>query len=464
MTTEKKFDLGLFGLGVMGSALAQNIMEHGFYTALYSVAEEERKRFFGVAKNCMVCDGLEEFVHALKKPRKILLMITAGKPVDDVIANLLRLLEKGDMILDGGNSYYKDTAERSAKCALEGIEYMGIGISGGEKGARFGPSIMAGGSLCAWRAVRPILDKAAAFRNGKTCCGYIAKGGAGHYVKMVHNGIEYAILELIAEVYQFMRFGQGRGIEEIQAIFKKWNQRKLNSYLIEISSKIIGKKEEDGTPLIDCILDVAKQKGTGRWTVAESVERGVYIPAVYEAQMARVFSEKVKERKEGAACLGFTPAKLPKVSEEELENALLLSMILAYSQGFELIKKASEEEGWHIDLQALAGLWEDGCIIRSALLEQIEKAGDLREKPLLLSKEFSYIGGLESDLRKTAVASIISGIAMPCFQASLHYYDYYRTGRMPVNFIQALRDCFGAHTYMRHDRTGYFHTEWEEEE
>ncbi len=461
--TDRLFDLGLLGLGVMGSALAQNIMEHGFYTALYSVSKEERKRFSGVTENYRTCESLEEFVHSLEKPRIILLMITAGNPVDEMIQKLLPLLDKGDIILDGGNSYYKDTAERGIKCASKGIEYMGIGISGGEKGARFGPSIMAGGSKHAWQEVQPILNTVAAFHDGKPCCGYIAEGGAGHYVKMLHNGIEYAILQLIAETYQFMRFGQGKKNAEIQAAFEKWNRGKLNSYLIEISSKVL-KKTEGGTPLIDLILDVAEQKGTGRWTVAESVERGVYIPAVYEAQMARVFSGKVEERKEGAKCLPLSPMEIPELSEEELENALLLSVILAYSQGFELIKKAAEEEGWKIDLQSLAGLWNDGCIIRSALLEQIEKTEELTEKPLLLSEEFSYIGGLEIALRKTVSASVLSGIAMPCFCASLNYYDYYRMESMPVNFIQALRDCFGSHTYMRRDRKGHFHTVWDDEE
>ena len=461
MTNEQKCNIGVIGLGVMGASLAKNMINHGFCTALYSVSDQERKRFESGKNNYRIFGSIKEFISSLERPRKVFLMITAGKPVDMVIASLLPLLDRGDIIMDGGNSFYKDTAVRCSECAKHGILYMGIGISGGEKGALYGPSIMAGGSPQAWECVRAILEAIAARHQGKACCGYIAEGGAGHYVKMVHNGIEYAVLELIAETYQYMRFVKKMGAGEIRSVFEQWNEGPLNSYLIEISAKVLGKKEEDGGCLIDKILDVAEQKGTGKWTVAESVERGIYIPSIYEAQMARIFSTKKEERTYGAAHLKYSSNEAPGLRTEEMEKALLLSMILAYSQGFELISKAAEEENWNIDLAGLAAVWKDGCIIRSALLGRIEQAEELSGKPLILSAAFSDIGTLEGSLRKMAAAAVLSGMPLPCIQASLQYYDYYRSDQMPVNFIQALRDYFGAHTYMRCDREGHFHTEWE---
>lgn len=461
MAMEKNCEIGLIGLGVMGSSLAKNMINHGFATALYSVSEQERRSFAAEKDNYRICSGMEEFVMSLAKPRKIFIMITSGRPVDMVIQSLLPLLDKGDIIMDGGNSYYRDTARRSGECGRHGILYMGIGVSGGEKGALYGPSIMAGGKQEAWDAVRNILETIAAEHQGKPCCGCIGEGGAGHYVKMVHNGIEYAILQLIAETYQFMRFVRKMEIEEIQSVFEEWNKGELNSYLIEISAKVLKKKAEDGTWMIDKILDVAEQKGTGKWTVEESVERGVYIPTIYEAQMARVFSSKKEERMSGSAQLKFHSCELPQTEIKEMEQALLMAVIMAYSQGFELIAKAAEEENWNIDLASLASVWKDGCIIRSALLERIEKVRDLACRPMILAPEFADAGTLEKSLRKAAAASVLSGIPLPCLQASLNYYDYYRSGQMPVNFIQALRDYFGAHTYMRNDREGHFHTDWE---
>ena len=461
MENERKCRIGMIGLGVMGSSLAKNMINHGFDTALYSVSAREREQFICENGNYRIFSSLEEFILSLERPRKVFLMITAGKPVDTVIHSLLPLLDGGDIIMDGGNSFYKDTAERSAECEKHGIQYMGIGISGGEKGALYGPSIMAGGNQEAWAEAGGILETIAARHEGKACCGYIGEGGAGHYVKMVHNGIEYAVLELIAETYQYMRVVKKMGAGEIQSVFEQWNRGPLNSYLIEISAKILRKKDEDGSCLVEKILDVAEQKGTGKWTVTESVERDVYIPSIYEAQMARVFSGRKTERTYGAETLSYGVRKTPELSVEEMEEALLLAMILAYSQGFELIAKAAVEEGWKIDLAGLAAVWKDGCIIRSALLGRIEQAEDIARKPLILSSVFSDTGALEGSLRKMAEASVVSGVPLPCIQASLHYYDYYRAGQMPVNFIQALRDCFGAHTYMRCDREGRFHTEWE---
>ena len=458
---EMQFDFGVLGLGVMGAALAKNIINHGFNTALYSVSEEERTRFQNNEGVYKVFDNVERFIEALPKPRKVFLMITAGRPVDSVIDILLSLLEEGDIIMDGGNSHYKDTARRGIICREHGVEYMGIGVSGGELGALMGPSMMVGGSEKAWSEVRNVLESISAKQGNGCCCAYIGPEGAGHYVKMVHNGIEYAILELIAETYHFLRFERGKSVSDIKAIFEGWNQGALNSYLMEISALVLGKRDQDGESLIDKILDVAEQKGTGKWTILEAVERGVYIPSIYEAQAVRTFSAKRAERLRGAGQLALHAVKAEALQEEDIKNALLLSIILCYSQGFELIMKASDEEGWGIVPSNLAAVWKSGCIIRSRLLEEIERVEDLYKNPLLLSKEFFFISGLEKSLRKVSVSAAASGMPMSGFRSALQYYDYYRAGQMPVNFIQALRDCFGAHTYMRNDREGHFHTKWQ---
>lgn len=458
---DNQFDFGVLGLGVMGAALARNIVNHDFYTALYSVSEEERTRFDSERGGYKVFDTLEKFINALSKPRKVFLMITAGKPVDSVIERLLSLLEKGDIIMDGGNSYYRDTTRRELKCREHGIEYMGIGVSGGELGALGGPSMMVGGSLKAWNEVKVVLESIAAKHGDGCCCAYIGPEGAGHYVKMVHNGIEYAILQLIAETYHIMRFVGGKSVSDISAIFESWNTGALNSYLMEISSHVLAKNDEDGESLIDKILDVAEQKGTGKWTILEAIERDVYVPSIYEAQAVRSFSGKKAERLRGAKQLSLHTLMSEELQDEDLKNALLISTILCYSQGFELITKASKEEGWEIATTKLASVWKSGCIIRSRLLEDIESAGDLGEKPLILSEKLSYISALEPSLRRVAKAAIGAGMPMSGYLAALEYYDYYRAEQMPVNFIQALRDCFGAHTYMRNDRDGHFHTKWE---
>lgn len=458
---EKIYDIGVLGLGVMGASLAKNMISHGFAATLFSISGQERAEFEYDGGTFCVCDSPEDFVVGLKSPRKIFMMITAGKPVDLVIGQLLPLLDKGDVIMDGGNSYYKDTERRCKDCGENGIHYLGIGVSGGELGALNGPSIMAGGDHNGYHAVTEILQTIAAQHNGKPCCNYIGKGGAGHYVKMVHNGIEYAILELMAETYQFMRFMMGMTPKEIRNTFLKWNNGKLNSYLTEISALVLGKYDEDGSLLIDKILDIAEQKGTGKWTVTEGIERGVYIPTIYEAQAARVFSTRKNERVMGAERLACHPLSVIGIKIDELEEALLLAVIIAYSQGLELIAKASEEEMWNVSFSDLAGVWEAGCIIRSRLLEEIEAVPILKELPLILSDEFSYINELEASLRKVAALGMASGQPVPAFGSAMNYYDYYRTRQMPVNFIQALRDCFGAHTYMRTDKEGHFHTKWE---
>lgn len=460
----KKCEIGVYGLGVMGSSLAKNMISHGFAVAVYSKSEEERRRFQAEGDNYRVCETVEEMLSGLERPRRIFLMITAGKPVDMVLEELAPLLDEGDVVMDGGNSYYQDTSRRYAWCQERGICYLGIGVSGGEQGALYGPSMMAGGSLEGWEKSRYILQCIAAHVGEVPCCDYISKEGAGHYVKMVHNGIEYGILQLLAETYYFMKYGLGMGNEEIVENFASWQKGKPDSYLIDISKMVLEKMDEDGAPLVEKILDVAEQKGTGKWTIQESIERGVYIPTIYEAALARNFSGKKELRRRGKKVLSVSarPITMEKPTEV-LGNALLLGVILCYSQGLELIVKASDEEQWNINLEALLDIWRDGCIIRSRLLGEMKQARVSEEEPLLLSDIFDYRRELEPALREVNQKALEAGIALPGMASALHYYDYYRMEQMPVNFIQALRDCFGAHTYRRIDKEGYFHTRWERE-
>ena len=447
----------------MGSSLAKNMISHGFSVAAYSKSEAERARFCAEQDSYTVCSTVEEMLGSLKSPRLIFLMITAGRPVDLVLEELAPLLLPGDVVMDGGNSYYKDTNRRCAWCEERGIRFVGIGVSGGEKGALEGPSMMAGGSFEGWEKAKGILQLIAAHVGEVPCCAYIAREGAGHFVKMVHNGIEYAILQLIAETYHFMRFGLGRSAEEILHCFEQWQAGRLDSYLIDISIAVLKKRDEDGSPLVEKILDVAEQKGTGKWTLLESVERGVYIPTIYEAVSARNFSGKKKLRGLGSRQLYSSGIQVQMDHPEEtLQDALLLGIILCYSQGMELIVQASEEEQWGIDTGVLADVWRDGCIIRSRLLGEIKKVQITPEHPLLLDGVFSCIRELEPSLREVNEKAVESGIALPGLASALHYYDSYRMEQMPVNFIQALRDCFGAHTYRRNDKEGIFHTQWED--
>ena len=462
----KNCDIALYGLGVMGSSLAKNMIHHDFRVAAYSKSDAERERFAvpGKEDHYAVCADVREMVESLKTPRIIFMMVTAGPAVDSVIAELLPFLEQGDVLIDGGNSYFKDTARRYEDLESKGICYLGVGVSGGEKGALYGPSMMAGGSRKGWEASRHILQTIAAHCGEDSCCTYISREGAGHYVKMVHNGIEYAVLQLIAETYYVMKHGLHLTHEQITDIFREWKSSRLNSYLIDISVSVLEKMDEDGTPLVEKILDVAAQKGTGRWTLEESIARGVYIPTIFEAVFARNFSSDKEVRKEGYQKLSATA--VPVVMDtcaKKLGDALLLSIIVSYAQGMALIAKASDENGWDIDLADLIGVWRAGCIIRSELLTEVKDSLKENEKNLILTDTFSYIGDLEPALRETVTKAENAAIAVPALASALHYYDYYRSEQMPVNFVQALRDCFGAHTYERTDREGHFHTEWEQE-
>ncbi len=464
-----EYQIGLYGLGVMGSSLAKNLIHHGVNTALYSKPEKERKSFSCPEnKNWQVFEEMTAFVESLSTPRVILLMITAGSPVDMVIEELSPHLVPGDILIDGGNSRYTDTLRRLQALQEKGICYLGTGISGGEKGALEGPSMMAGGSREAWEHCGSILQLIAAHAGSDSCCGYVGGGGAGHYVKMVHNGIEYAILQLIADVYHLMRTGLKLSNQEIAGTFKDWSKGALDSYLIDITLLVLEKEDPlTGGQLVDYILDVAQQKGTGSWTLIEGMERGVYIPTISEAVFARYLSKNTHLRQMGNAL--FTPPEHNFVlqnGQNSLEEALLAGIICSYAQGIELIRKASKDFGWGIDLPNVISLWRGGCIIRSSLLEKITYA--LRQQPdidnLILTEEFApQLNQLQKTWREVVAQGMMAGLAEPALASTITYYDSIHTDKMPLNLVQALRDCFGAHTYQRIDREGDFHTQWESE-
>ncbi|SNS17718.1 6-phosphogluconate dehydrogenase (decarboxylating) [Anaerovirgula multivorans] len=458
------YEIAIYGLGVMGSSLAKNLLNKGFSVALFSKNEEEGRRFVYEAlnENWKVFSEEKTLLSSLTSPRIIFLMITAGEPVDIVIKNLSPYLKKGDIIIDGGNSYFKDTSRRTNYLKELGIFYLGIGVSGGEKGALTGPSMMVGGSLEGWEASRYILQKIAAHLQGESCCNYVGPEGAGHYVKMVHNGIEYAILQLIADTYAVMKRGLGLDHEIITKIFSDWKSSQLNSYLIDITASVLSKRDSDGAPLVDKILDVARQKGTGSWTLEEAVAREVYVPTICESVFARYFSANRQLRIEGNQMLTTTVAPMQLEDyNTQLKDTLLAGIICSYAQGIELIQKASIDYGWNIDLVSTVSLWRDGCIIRSQLLQDIVEALMERKQNILLTKKLSYITALEPSWRETITQVQNDALAVPTLISTLSYYDCFHTDKMSVNIVQALRDCFGAHTYERIDKEGYFHTNWE---
>lgn len=460
-------EIGLYGLGVMGRSLAGNLIRHHIFTAVYSKSEKERWEFIGPSSGgkWKVCASEEEFVRTLRRPRVVFCMITAGKPVDQVLEALIPLLDPGDVVIDGGNSYYEDTNRRCAMAASHGIEFMGVGVSGGERGALEGPCMMAGGSKKGWDICRPYLTKIAAkAQDGEPCCAYVGPDGAGHYVKMVHNGIEYAMMQQISDVYGLMRDGMGMKAQAIGDVFEGWRSGPLASYLVDIASTVLHKKDTDGEMLIDRILDVARQKGTGCWSVLEAVRRGVYAPCIDEALFTRYLSERRQERIRGERLLPCTKTELPAPGQDQMENALLAAVLCSYAQGIALIADASDAFGWKIDLELTVRLWRNGCIIRSQLLEKIAEAIQTGERQLLFSRTLPEIRDAEPDLRRTVLYAVGRGIAVPAVSSALLYYDQYRTARMSVNMVQALRDCFGAHTYERLDTSGTFHTEWEKKD
>lgn len=462
--------IGVIGLGVMGSNIALNMANKGEQVAVYNYTRDLTDKLLQKVEGQALTPyyEIEEFVQALEKPRKIFLMVTAGKAIDSVIQSVVPFLEEGDVIMDGGNSHYKDTERRYDELKALGIGYLGIGISGGEVGALTGPSIMPGGNQEVYDKVAPILTKIAAQVNDTPCCTYIGPKGAGHFVKMVHNGIEYADMQLIAEAYTFLRKNVGLAVEEIATIFETWNQGELKSYLIEITAEILRKKDEvTGLPLIDMILDKAGQKGTGKWTSLQSIDNGIPTSIITEALFARYISSLKEERIRAEAILSgpnYNQQNLEKdVWIEYVRQALYMGKICAYAQGFTQYKMTSELYEWHLPLKDIALIFRSGCIIRAEFLNVISEAyqkqpslDNLLIDPYFAEKTKDYQNGL----RKIVCEGIQAGNAFPCLSASLTYYDSYRTGSSNANMLQAQRDYFGAHTYERIDAEGVFHTNW----
>jgi len=466
-------DIGLIGLAVMGQNLVLNMNDHGFTVAVFNRTVAKVDEFLaGPAKNSRVIGShnLKEFFASLKRPRKVMFMVKAGSPVDDLIQESLPFLEKGDIIIDGGNSHYPDTQRRVKALQEKGILFLGTGISGGEEGARHGPSIMPGGNPDAWSAVKPIFQgiSAKAKEDGLPCCEWIGEGGAGHYVKMVHNGIEYGDMQLIAEAYFLLKNVLGLSTDEMHAIFNEWNKGALNSFLIEITATIFTHRDTDGKPLLDKILDVAGQKGTGKWTGISALDLGIPVTLIAESVFARCLSSLKEERLLAeklfpAPAVKFTQDK--KQFIEDIRLALYASKIISYAQGFMLMRAAANEMKWNLDYGAIALIWREGCIIRSRFLNDIKKAYD-RKKDLanLLFDDFfrKEITGAESAWRRVVSKAAELGVPVPCFSTSLSFFDGYRSGALPANLIQAQRDFFGAHTYERTDqpRGKFFHTNW----
>lgn len=467
-----KQQIGVIGLGVMGKNLALNMESKGYSVSVYDywtdrideLAEKEAQ-----GKKILGAYSVEEFVLSLETPRKILLMIKAGETTDSVIASLLPHLQPGDILIDGGNSFFKDTNRRAARLREAGLHFIGAGISGGEEGALNGPSIMLGGPIEAFSHVKPILEAISAKVDGTPCTAYIGPNGAGHYVKMVHNGIEYGDMQLISEAYFIMKHALGLTIQEMSDIFSEWNKGELDSYLVEITADILSKRDEDtGEPLVDQILDVAGQKGTGKWTSQNALDLGVSLPIVTESVFARFISSVKEERVSASKILqGPEPKKQTGESRELIEairKALYMSKICSYAQGFAQMRAASQEYGWNIPYGEVATIFRGGCIIRAQFLQKIKEAFDRNhELPnLLVDPYFQEIMGEYQDaLRKVLILTIQQGIPAPAFSSALAYYDSYRSETLPANLIQAQRDYFGAHTYQRVDKEGFFHTEWQ---
>ncbi|TWL15495.1 hypothetical protein CHCC19466_0953 [Bacillus licheniformis] len=465
-----KQQIGVVGLAVMGKNLALNIESRGFSVSVYNRSSEKTEEFLKEAegKNVVGTYSIEEFVESLEKPRKILLMVKAGTPTDATIQSLLPHLEKGDILIDGGNTYYKDTQRRNRELAKSGIHFIGTGVSGGEEGALKGPSIMPGGQKEAHELVKPILEAISAKVDGEPCTTYIGPDGAGHYVKMVHNGIEYGDMQLISESYFILKHIVGLSSDELHEVFSEWNKGELDSYLIEITADIFTKKDEEtGKPLVDVILDKAGQKGTGKWTSQSALDLGVPLPIITESVFARFISSMKEERVKASKLLAGPEAKPAAENKEELieavRKALFMSKICSYAQGFAQMKAASEEYGWDLKYGDIAMIFRGGCIIRAAFLQKIKEAYDRDPEldNLLLDPYFkNIVESYQGALRKTISLAVEQGIPVPCFSSALAYFDSYRTATLPANLIQAQRDYFGAHTYERTDKEGIFHTEW----
>jgi 6-phosphogluconate dehydrogenase len=471
--------IGVIGLAVMGKNLALNIAENGFRVAVYNRSYQKTKELMAELSmeaserseeawynNLEAFQTLEELVEALETPRKIIMMVKAGDAVDDTIQQLLPLLSKGDILMDGGNSYYLDTIRRSKELEMAGINYLGTGISGGEEGARKGPAIMPGGKREAYELLEPVLTAISAKVEGEPCSTYIGENGAGHFVKMVHNGIEYADMQLISEAYQIMKKVLGLSAPELQEVFAEWNKGELNSYLIDITADIFNKKDtETDNYLVDMILDVAGQKGTGKWTGQISLDLGVPVPTITAAVYERYLSAMKMERVNASRSLTGPQYAVsrPKDFVEAIRRALYSSKIMAYAQGFGLMRTASEQYGWELHCGDIAKIFRGGCIIRAQFLNQISQAYENNPNLINLMLEDYFkntVNEYQKDWREVIVTAISGGISVPAFSSSLAYFDSYRSGELPMNLLQAQRDYFGAHTYERIDREGIYHTNW----
>jgi 6-phosphogluconate dehydrogenase len=464
-------DIGLIGLAVMGENLVLNMESKGFSVSVYNRTTEVTEKFAsGRAKGKRITPTrtIEEFVSSLSRPRKMMIMVKAGSAVDAVIQQLLPHLEKGDVVIDGGNSLFTDTQRREAELSEKGLNYLGIGVSGGEEGALKGPSLMPGGTKEAWEIVAPIYRKIAAQVDGEPCCRYMGPGGAGHYVKMVHNGIEYGDMQLICEAYAILRDLLRLSAPELHDVFDSWNKGDLDSFLIEITANIFTRKDPDtGKPLVDVILDKAGQKGTGRWTLQSAIEQGVVISTINAAVEARVLSsmkeQRVRASKQLPAPTGYKYTGDRQRLIDAVRDALYASKIISYAQGFTLFAAASKQFGWNLNFGDIATIWRGGCIIRAKFLNRIKEAFDRSPQleNLMLDPFFGDIlEKSQANWRFAISRAIRAGVAVPAFAASLSYFDSYRQKRLPANLLQAQRDYFGAHTYERIDKPGTFHTEW----
>jgi 6-phosphogluconate dehydrogenase len=471
-----KADIGLIGLAVMGQNLVLNMNDHGFTVAVFNRTLSKVDDFLkggASGTNVIGVHSLEELVDVLKKPRRVMLMVQAGKPVDDFIELLLQYLEPGDIIIDGGNSNYNDSIRRTTYVESKGLLFIGTGVSGGEEGARCGPSIMPGGSPAAWPHVKPIFQAVAAkvmLPDGSAdpCCDWVGENGAGHYVKMVHNGIEYGDMQLICEAYHLMRDGLGMTPDQMHAVFTRWNQGKLDSYLIEITRDILAYKDEDGQPLVDKILDAAEQKGTGKWTGISALDMGIPLTMVVEAVLGRALSALKDERVAASRVLSGPECNISTDHQafiDDLEQAVYASKLISYTQGYMLFRAAAKEYKWNLNYGGIALMWRGGCIIRSVFLGRIKEAFDNNTNlsNLLLDPYFTgQVVAAQPGWRRVVATAIQKGIPVPAMSSALTFFDGYRRASLPANLLQAQRDYFGAHTYQRVDkpRGEYFHTNW----
>ena len=467
-----KADIGLIGLAVMGENLVMNMESKGFSVAVFNRSTEKVVNFVegrAKGKNIIGTMSLQELADSLKKPRKVMLMVKAGQPVDDYIEMLLPVLDQGDIIIDGGNSHFPDTTRRTKYVESKGLLYIGTGVSGGEEGALKGPSIMPGGSPAAWPHVKPILQAISAkVEDGSPCCEWVGENGAGHFVKMVHNGIEYGDVQLICEAYQLMKDILGMSADEMHEVFKEWNKGELDSYLIEITRDILEYKDTDGSPLVDKILDTAGQKGTGKWTAIAALDEGISLTLIGEAVFARCLSAIKEERVAASRVISGPKPKFEgdrKAFLEDIKQALYAAKIISYAQGYALMRAAAKTYGWNLNYGGIALMWRGGCIIRSAFLGKIKEAYDNNPElsNLLLDPFFKgKVEAAQGGWRRVAASAIMNGIPAPAITTALSYFDGYRAEVLPANLLQAQRDYFGAHTYERTDkpRGEFFHTNW----